>query len=195
MDSKEYRLVYADFTGRSPLMSCIQYPKWPIRRSSRSDNGWGLPCFRYVTTAVQASIYGTVRVMSSLILVAIAGIVEVLWKCAVDCGSRLGLGGLNVCQKGNAKPFSYSTLSLPSYMYFFFVVLHPHTQITLQRYKDLKITSNANEVPRFGDLTKVSTEKLQELETLLTANLASFIAKTIYSQIINETPLRTPFSD
>lgn len=57
------------------------------------------------------------------------------------------------------------------------------------------MTSNANEVPIFGDLTNVSADKLQELETLLTTILASPIAKATYAQIIDGMPLRTPFSD
>lgn len=57
------------------------------------------------------------------------------------------------------------------------------------------MTSNPDELPTFGDLTNVSAEKLQELETLLTAILASPIAKATYAQIIDGTPLRTPYSD
>lgn len=52
-----------------------------------------------------------------------------------------------------------------------------------------------NQVPGFGDLTNVSAEKLQELETVLQRILALPIARDTYAQIIDGTPTRTPFSD
>lgn len=53
----------------------------------------------------------------------------------------------------------------------------------------------ANQVPGFGDLTNVSAEKLQELETVLQHVLDLPIAQDTYAQIIDGTPTRTPFSD
>ncbi len=53
----------------------------------------------------------------------------------------------------------------------------------------------ANQVPGFGDLTNVSVEKLQELETVLQRILALPIARDTYAQILDGTPTRTPFSD
>ena len=47
----------------------------------------------------------------------------------------------------------------------------------------------------FGDLTNVTVEKLQELETVLQAILALPIAKDTYAQIIDGMPTRTPYSD
>ena len=51
------------------------------------------------------------------------------------------------------------------------------------------------EIPTFGDLTNLSFEKLQELETLLESILASPLARDTYAQIIDGSPIRTPYSD
>ena len=47
----------------------------------------------------------------------------------------------------------------------------------------------------FGDLTNLSAEKLQELDTVLTSILASPTARNTYAQIIDGAPIRTPLSD
>lgn len=59
----------------------------------------------------------------------------------------------------------------------------------------IKMPLKANQVPGFGDLTNVSAEKLQELETVLQHVLDLPIARDTYAQIIDGTPTRTPFSD
>ena len=51
------------------------------------------------------------------------------------------------------------------------------------------------ENPSFGDPTNLSVEKLQELETVLESILALPLAKDTYAQIIDGSPIRTPFSD
>lgn len=55
-----------------------------------------------------------------------------------------------------------------------------------------KISSNPNEMPDFGDLTNLSAEKLQELETVLTSILALPVARETYAQIIDGNPIRGP---
>lgn len=50
-------------------------------------------------------------------------------------------------------------------------------------------------MPRFGDLSNLSAEKLQELETVLKSVLALPIARDTYAQIIDGTPTRTPYFD
>ena len=55
--------------------------------------------------------------------------------------------------------------------------------------------SNINDVSRFGDLTNLSTEKLQELEAVLATILALPVAREMYAQIIDGTPIRSPYSD
>ena len=57
------------------------------------------------------------------------------------------------------------------------------------------MNSIARGVPGFGDLTNVSSEKLEELETALGVILALPIARDVFAQIIEGTPTRTPFSD
>ena len=49
--------------------------------------------------------------------------------------------------------------------------------------------------PSFGNLTNVDPQKLQDLETVLTAILALPIARDTFAQIIEGTPTRTPYSD
>lgn len=58
-----------------------------------------------------------------------------------------------------------------------------------------EIESNTHEMPRFGDLTNLSPEKLQGLETVLTSILALPVARETYAQIIHGTPTRTPYSE
>ena len=58
-----------------------------------------------------------------------------------------------------------------------------------------KVQSNPGEMPDIGDLSNLSAEKLQELETLLKSILALPIARDTYAQIIDGTPTRTPYSD
>ena len=54
---------------------------------------------------------------------------------------------------------------------------------------------NPVENPTFGDPTNLSVEKLQELETILKSVLALPLARDTYAQIIDGSPIRTPFSD
>lgn len=58
-----------------------------------------------------------------------------------------------------------------------------------------RIESNADKMPIFGDLTNLSHEKLRELETLLNSILALPVARETYAQIIDGTPIRTPYSE
>ena len=51
---------------------------------------------------------------------------------------------------------------------------------------------NTNDASRFGDLTNLSTEKLQELEAVLATILALPAARETYAQIIDGTPIRSP---
>ena len=51
------------------------------------------------------------------------------------------------------------------------------------------------ENPTFGDPTNLNVEKLQELETVLKSILALPLAKDTYAQILDGSPIRTPFSD
>lgn len=53
-----------------------------------------------------------------------------------------------------------------------------------------EIKSDTDEMPTFGDLTNLSPEKLQELETVLNSILALPVARETYSQIIHGTPSR-----
>ena len=55
--------------------------------------------------------------------------------------------------------------------------------------------SLANQNPTFGDLSNLSIEKLQELDTILTSILALPIARNTYAQIIDGIPTRTAYSD
>lgn len=55
--------------------------------------------------------------------------------------------------------------------------------------------SYANEMPTFGDLTNVSVEKLEDLNTVLATILALPIARDTYAQIIDGKPTRTPYSE
>ena len=57
------------------------------------------------------------------------------------------------------------------------------------------IDLNAYEMPHFDDLTSLSAEKLQELETVLGSILSLPIACETFAQIIDGTPTRTPYSD
>ena len=54
---------------------------------------------------------------------------------------------------------------------------------------------NLVEKPTFGDPTNLSFEKLQELERVLESILALPLARDTYAQIIDGSPIRTPFSD
>ena len=54
---------------------------------------------------------------------------------------------------------------------------------------------NPVENPTFGDPTNLSVEKLQELETVLESILALPLARDTYAQIIDGSPIRTPYSD
>ena len=54
---------------------------------------------------------------------------------------------------------------------------------------------NSNEKPSFGDLTNLTVEKLQELDTVLTSILTLPIARNTYAQVIDGKPIRTPYSD
>lgn len=58
-----------------------------------------------------------------------------------------------------------------------------------------EIESNPGEMFRLGDLSNLSAEKLQELETLLKSILALPVARDTYAQIIDGTPTRTAYSD
>ena len=51
--------------------------------------------------------------------------------------------------------------------------------------------SHAKEMPTFGDLTNVSIEKLQDLDTILATILALPIARETFTQIIDGKPTRT----
>lgn len=55
--------------------------------------------------------------------------------------------------------------------------------------------SLATQKPTFGDLSNLSVEKLQELDTILTWILALPVARNTYAQIIDGIPTRTPYSD
>ena len=55
--------------------------------------------------------------------------------------------------------------------------------------------SIASHMPSFGHLTNIDPEKLQDLETVLTTILALPIARDTLAQVIEGTPIRTPFSD
>ena len=55
--------------------------------------------------------------------------------------------------------------------------------------------SYINTMPTFGDLSNVSVEKLQELNSVLAKILALPIAQDTYAQIIDGKPTRTPYSD
>ena len=55
--------------------------------------------------------------------------------------------------------------------------------------------SNTNDASRFGDLTNLSTEKLEELEAVLATLLALPVARETYAQIIDGIPIRSPYSD
>ena len=59
-----------------------------------------------------------------------------------------------------------------------------------KRYSDriIKTESYASKGPTFGDLTNLSVEKLQELDTVLKTILALPIAQDIYAQIIDGNP-------
>lgn len=59
----------------------------------------------------------------------------------------------------------------------------------------MESNTTTKEIPTFGDLTNVSAEKLQELETVLAAILALPLARETYAQIIDGTPTRTAWSD
>lgn len=50
-------------------------------------------------------------------------------------------------------------------------------------------------MPAFGDLTNVSVEKLQELNTLLAKILALPVARNTYAQIIDGNPTKMPYSE
>ena len=54
---------------------------------------------------------------------------------------------------------------------------------------------NSVENPTFGDPTNISVEKLQEPETLLDSIWALPLARDTYAQVIDGSPIRTPFSD
>ncbi len=58
-----------------------------------------------------------------------------------------------------------------------------------------EIESNPGEMFRLGDLSNLSAEKLQELETLLKSILALPVARDTYAQLIDGAPTRTPYSD
>ncbi|CAF9935560.1 MAG: hypothetical protein ALECFALPRED_006476 [Alectoria fallacina] len=58
-----------------------------------------------------------------------------------------------------------------------------------------EVASPSYEMPGFGDLSNLSPEKLQELETVLTSILALPVARETYAQIIDGTPTRTPYSN
>ena len=55
--------------------------------------------------------------------------------------------------------------------------------------------THANTMPTFGDLTNLSAEKLQELNTVLASILALPLARDTYAQIIDGKPIRTPYSE
>ena len=55
--------------------------------------------------------------------------------------------------------------------------------------------SFCNNQPSFGNLTNVDPQKLQDLETVLTAILSLPIARDTFAQIIEGRPTRTPYSD
>ena len=55
--------------------------------------------------------------------------------------------------------------------------------------------SLANQEPTFGDLSNLSVEKQQVLDTILTSILALPVARNTYAQIIDGIPTRTPYSD
>ena len=55
--------------------------------------------------------------------------------------------------------------------------------------------SSNNKMPTFGDLTNLSVEKLEELNTVLTTILALPVARDAYAQIIDGKPTRTPYSE
>ena len=55
--------------------------------------------------------------------------------------------------------------------------------------------SLAIDMSGFGDLSNLSAEKLQELETVLSAILALPVARETFAQVIEGNPTRTPYSD
>lgn len=58
-----------------------------------------------------------------------------------------------------------------------------------------RMDSNACEMPAFGDLINLSVEKLEELGTILASILALPLARDTFAQIIDGSPIRTPYSD
>ena len=55
-----------------------------------------------------------------------------------------------------------------------------------------KSESKANEMLEIGDLSNLSPEKLQELESVLASILTLPLARETYAQIIDGNPTRTP---
>ena len=70
-----------------------------------------------------------------------------------------------------------------------------YTQKKKEKRKMGRIESDVNEGPIFGHLTNLSPEKLGDLETLLKSILALPVARETYAQIIDGTPIRTPYSE